>query len=147
MSIDARITSKFQPAETTTSNMTKAVIQDPRPPVELPMAMKLKRRQKRRLFAFEGPLDELDNDQLKLMQMFEQLGGASKPVKAVRAPVGKANDDDSDRSPSLLERENKAKHSDFFVKLHHLKEKIDLMNDVHLREEVSPAQTRRRRGL
>jgi len=147
MSIETRINSKFQPAETTTSNMTKAVIQDPRLPLELPMAMKLKRRRKRRLFAFEGPLDELDNDQLKLMQMFEQLGGASKPVKGVRASVGKTNDDDSDRSNSLIERESKAKHSDFFVKLHHLKEKIALMNDVFIGEEVSPEQTRRRRRL
>ena len=142
--MDLRLNSKFQPAETMTSNMAKAVVQDPRPPLELPLAMKLKRRRKRRLFAFEGPLDELDNDQLKLMQMFEQLGGGAKPTKAVRAPVGKSNDDDSDRSNSLLERESKAKHSDFFVKLHHLKEKIALMNDVFIGEEVSPEQTRRR---
>ncbi len=36
----------------------------------------------------------------------------------------------------IRQRTNKSKHSDFFMKLHHLKEKIDLFNDVFIGEEV-----------
>lgn len=57
------------------------------------------------------------------------------------------NHGELDTLAMIKQRGHKAKRSDFFMKLHHLKEKIDLFNDVFIGEEIVETSQRRKKHV
>ena len=53
-----------------------------KPSLEQLASLKLTKRKKKKIFAFEGPLEELDDDRLKLMQMLHMNSSSSNQAKA-----------------------------------------------------------------
>jgi hypothetical protein len=93
-------------------------------------------KQRKKLFEFEGRYDDVDYDEVKLPA---KKGSPQKKgtLAAITAREIDSSEEDNSKDQRSLDVQNaikirllKQRHSDFFIKLHQLKEKIEVYNEV-----------------